>query len=130
MNFRKFAALADITTVLPDLTETELRRLLALAHGLRRERTPARESVRATTLASEALPAVEAAALALDRREQLYAASLALYAMRDHVAAESRARVRAGEAALDEVIAALDTLHPEPVAALVLALRAADQPPT
>jgi hypothetical protein len=50
--------------------------------------------------------------------------------MRDHVAAESRARVRAGEAALDEVIAALDTLHPEPVAALVLALRAADQPPT
>jgi hypothetical protein len=130
MNGRKLLALAAVTAVLPDLTETELRRLLALAHGLRRERTPAWDSVRATTLASEALPAVEAAALAVSRLEDLYAASLALFAMRDFVADESRARVRAGEAALDEVIAALDTLHPEPVAALVLALRAADQPPT
>lgn len=123
----KLEAIADVTAVLPSLTGTELRRLLALAHGLRRERTG--RAVTAT-LPEEALPVVEAAALAVDRLEHLYAASIALFQIREFLASESRASVLAGEKALDEVIAALDALKPERVRTLAAALRAAGDPPT
>lgn len=126
MTLRKLAAIADVTAILPSLTGTELRRLLALAHGLRRERTGAVTA----TLPEEALPVVEAAALAVDRLEHLYAASIALFQIREFLASESRASVLAGEKALDEVIAALDALKPERVRTLAAALRAAGDLPT
>lgn len=123
----KLGALADVSTVLPTLTETELRRLLVLAKAMRRERAG---HYRASTLAEEALPAVEVVALALSSLEHLLMASAALYAMREHLADDSVKAARAAEDALDDVLERLLDLDGDNIATLVAALRAASDPPT
>lgn len=123
----KLGALADVSTVLPTLTETELRRLLVLAKAMRKERSG---HYRASTLAEEALPSVEVVALALDSIDELLAASAALYVLRQHAADNCVETVRTAEDALDAVLERLLDLDGDTIRTLVAALRAASDPPT
>ena len=111
-----------MSTVLPTLTETELRRLLVLAdHALERS-----GHYRASTLAEEALPSVEVVALALDSIDELLAASAALYVLRRIAADNCVETVRTAEDALDAVLERLLDLDATPSArwSLPCALRA------
>lgn len=132
----KLIALADLSTVLPRLTTTELRRLLVLAQAMRGER---KGHLVAGNLASEALPSVEVTALALSKVDDLITASGALCALRPMLTDESRPVVRAGEDALDDVIQALlDLIHVgsnsgstlDDLRAVAAALRVAKDAPT
>ena len=130
----KLGALADVSTVLPTLTETELRRLLVLARAMRKERSG---HYRASTLAEEAVGPLTALETVLDRLSDLDG----LLGMGDELArlgpdeslsltAESQQEMREVVARVAAVLDTLLAVDGPSLSTLLAALRAASDPPT
>jgi len=126
----KLDALADVTALLPGLTETELRRLLAIARGLRRERGA--PDTRATEWAAAAAPCVD---LARHCHEQIDALAVVTGLVETlledgHIADQHREEIQAGAVALDRVLDLSMATDGRALPHLAAALRAAGDPPT
>lgn len=130
----KLGALADVTTILPMLTETELRRLLVLAKAMRSERSG---HYRASTLAEETVGPLTALETVLDHLSDLDG----LLGMGDELArlgpdeslsltAESQQEMREVVARVATVLDALLAVDGPSLATLIAAMRAASDPPT
>ena len=130
----KLGALADVSTILPTLTETELRRLLVLARAMKAERSG---HYRASTLAEETVGPLTALETVLDHLSDLDG----LLGMGDELArlgpdeslsltADSQQEMREMVARMAAVLDTLLAVDGPSLTTLVAALRAASDPPT
>ena len=130
----KLGALADVSTILPTLTETELRRLLVLAKAMRKERSG---HYRASTLVEETVGPLTALETVLDHLSDLDG----LLGMGDELArlgpdeslsltAESQQEMRAMVARMAAVLDTLLAVDGPSLSTLLAALRVASDPPT
>lgn len=124
MTPQKRAALTSLCDLLPGLTESELWRLAGLVRATLRQRI---EGPTASDWSAEAIPAVEVAHAVASEIDGLYAASGILYVARQFAGnAEALERIKAGESAVDTVLATAlhHGLRTDDLAALAMLLAA------
>ena len=130
---RKLDALADLTLLLPRLTATELRRLLALGEAMRRERRGAPDQVHASGLPEVVPPMLATLAVVHDHMDDLDAIMGLADALAELGPDETMALTAEGRAEARTVLARMATVLDRliDVDGLALgALRAANEPPT